>query len=62
MGKSMGLKYFLNDTEILKWLPLKYKKVPQFKNISGHFYIIQIDNGLSRTIFLKISLIYGKSI
>lgn len=40
MRKLMGLKYFLSDTEVLKWLPLKYKKVPQFKNIKRHFYII----------------------
>lgn len=34
----MGLKYFLSDTEVLKWLPLKYKKVPQFKNIETFLY------------------------
>ena len=35
-----NVKYFLSDTGVLKRLPLKYKKVLQFKNIKGHFYII----------------------
>lgn len=41
MGKLTGLKEKkLNDTVVLKWLPLKYKKVPQFKNTKGYFYVI----------------------
>lgn len=36
MGKLTGLKYIL--TEIVKWLPLKYKEVPQFKSIKRHVY------------------------
>lgn len=46
MERLTGLKYFLSDIQVLKWLRLKYKKVPQFKNINRHFYIIWMDNGL----------------
>lgn len=38
MRQLTGFKYFLSDIEVLRWLSLKYRKVPQIHNNKGQFY------------------------